>query len=114
MWVMPRGMGMPTYPALAPPYRLHDLVKPLYEAEYQAQLMALNASKVWGHLYELADGHEPVLLCWERPPFNDQNWCHRRMVARWLETALPGLKIPEFEVEPVIVPQLDMWGSLTS
>jgi hypothetical protein len=43
---------------------------------------------VWGELHRLAvhrlaGGAEPVLLCWERPPFTADNWCHRRMVAAW-------------------------------
>ncbi len=50
-------------------------------------------------LHRLADPHEPVLLCWERPPFSETVWCHRRMVAAWLEREL-GLIVPEVELTP--------------
>jgi hypothetical protein len=50
---------------------------------------------VWATLHQLAGPDiEPVQLCWERPPFNDRNWCHRRLVAAWLEQEI-GTAIPE-------------------
>jgi hypothetical protein len=36
---------------------------------------------VYDDLVALAAPDEPVLLCWEKPPFSDANWCHRRIVA---------------------------------
>ncbi len=50
-------------------------------------------------MLSLADPHEPVLLCWERPPFSETTWCHRRLVAAWLEREL-GLIVPEVEPHP--------------
>ncbi|MBW7996799.1 MAG: DUF488 domain-containing protein [Candidatus Glassbacteria bacterium] len=44
----------------------------------------------------MAGGFEPVLLCFEKPPFGDDNWCHRRMVAEWLSDTL-GIEVPEYE-----------------
>ena len=47
-------------------------------------------------LQALAGEHEPVLLCYERPPFSPANWCHRRMVAEWLADKI-GLDVLELE-----------------
>ncbi len=47
----------------------------------------------------LADPHEPMLLCWERLPFSETVWCHRRLVAAWLEREL-GLIGSEVERSP--------------
>jgi hypothetical protein len=37
-------------------------------------------------------------FCWERPPFTEKNWCHRRLVAGWFETEL-GVAVPEWTVQ---------------
>ena len=67
-----------------------------YEPLYQAILARLDPRQVVEDLHRLADPHEPVLLCWERPPFSETVWCHRRLVAAWLEREL-GLIVPEIE-----------------
>jgi hypothetical protein len=44
--------------------------KPASMPGYAAQLAALDPQQVWDRLHDLAGaGIEPVLLCWERPPF---------------------------------------------
>jgi hypothetical protein len=54
---------------------------------------------------------EPVLLCYEVPPFSapqpipqaglttigPQNWCHRRLVAVWFQETL-GVEVAELEL----------------
>jgi len=45
-------------------------------------------------LMEMHGGKDVVLLCWERPPWTDSNWCHRRMLADWFEQGL-GLVVDE-------------------
>ena len=65
-----------------------------YEPLYRAILTRLDPHQVVADLHRLADPYEPVLLCWERPPFTARVWCHRRLVAAWLERAL-GLVVPE-------------------
>lgn len=54
----------------------------------------LDPQQTWDRLHALAAGAEPVLLCWEVPPFKPGNWCHRRQVAAWLEDAL-GVEVAE-------------------
>ena len=70
-----------------------------YESLYQAILARLDPRQVVEDLHRLANPHEPVLLCWERPPFSETVWCHRWMVAAWLEREL-GLIVPEVELSP--------------
>ena len=86
--------GYRRYPALAP---RQDMLKMRYEEYrplYFAMLEQLEAAEVVDDLTRLAGEHEPVLLCWERPPLTASNWCHRRMVAEWLEQQL-GMSVPE-------------------
>jgi hypothetical protein len=59
-----------------------------YDRGYVAQLAALDPQQVWDRLHALAGDHEPVLLCWERPPFTATNRCHRRLVAAWFRATL--------------------------
>lgn len=99
----PRGQpaGFRLYRALAPTrdmLHLDDLSA--YEPRYQAILDALDAQKVWDDLHALAGKDasgaqvEPIMLCFEKPPFTRVNFCHRRLAARWLEQKL-GVEIPE-------------------
>ena len=59
-----------------------------YRKEYFKQLLTLDPRITWQKLHDFAQGHEPVLLCYEKPPFDDWNFCHRRMVAEWFENEL--------------------------
>lgn len=43
---------------------------------------------MWEDLHRLSYPHEPVLLCWERPPLTGRNWCHRRMIAEFFSSEL--------------------------
>ena len=75
------------YLPLAPPW---DLLKvkdaQLYYQLYHEQVLSrLDPHQVYADL-----GPEAILLCWESPG----KFCHRRIVAEWLETAL-GIKIEE-------------------
>jgi hypothetical protein len=72
--------------------------RPVYEREYFTQLGELSPRRVWDDLVRLAGGAEPVILCFEKPPFNEGNWCHRRMVAQWFEATL-GEKVPELNFD---------------
>ncbi len=74
-----------------------DLSEAEYRDIYFDEILAhLDPAKVVADLEALAGDHEPVLLCFERPPFTPTNWCHRRMVAEWLADKL-GLEVPELE-----------------
>ncbi|MFB3132815.1 MAG: DUF488 family protein [Rhodothermales bacterium] len=94
----PRGLsGYRIYRALAPWRYMLDLSEAEYRDIYFDEILAhLDPAKVVADLEALAGDHEPVLLCFERPPFTPTNWCHRRMVAEWLADKL-GLEVPELE-----------------
>jgi hypothetical protein len=84
----PRGTpaGFRVYKPLAPGPWFNKVSKPEYERLYFAQLQLLDPVKVSDELHALADGVEPVLLCWERKAdiAAGKAWCHRQMVGTWL------------------------------
>jgi hypothetical protein len=74
-----------TYPALAPRREMLKMDEATYRVEYQKILDALDPRKVFEDL-----GPDAILLCWEAPG----KFCHRRLVAGWLESHLEKL-VPE-------------------
>jgi hypothetical protein len=90
-----REAGIPTYRALFPKadmLRMED--EAAYRTRYFDEVLApLDPQRTWDELHALAAPHEPVLLCFEdlRKP---GLWCHRRLVAEWLERAL-GVEVAE-------------------
>jgi len=77
-----------SYPALFPTWEMIKLKSniPLYEKLYKEQILdKLNPKDVYEEL-----GEDSILLCWESPGA----FCHRRIVAKWLEESL-GVIIPE-------------------
>lgn len=73
------------YPALAPRADMLHMEPEDYIREYQAILNRLDPHQVYADL-----GPDAILLCWEHPG----NFCHRRLVAEWLEQHL-GIEVPE-------------------
>lgn len=63
-------------------------------AFFEQVLSDLDPQEVKAQLEGLAGEAEPVLLCFERPPFTAVNWCHRRLVADWLHETL-SLRVDE-------------------
>jgi hypothetical protein len=61
-----------------------------YDFHFNLILEKLDPEKVYADLIALG-GPDPILLCWERA----NTWCHRRLVAEWLEQAL-GTEITEY------------------
>ena len=95
----PRGCpaGYRMYRALAPRRDMLKLERKVYRKIFFDDILArLDPEKVVADLTALAAPHEPILLCFERPPFTATNWCHRRMVANWFRSTL-GLEVPELE-----------------
>ena len=91
----PKGQsGFKSYPALAPDRAWLKMGRAQYEPLYMAKLAKLDPQKVWGDLTALADGEEPILLCWETL-IKQGEWCHRRMAAAWLEQHL-GHEVLEY------------------
>jgi len=98
----PRGGagGYRIYRQLAPTRELwaqpgHDYTRKQFEDHV---LRDLDPQHTWDVLHKMAAGHEPVLLCFERPPLTTSNWCHRRIVAEWFEEKL-GVQVPEYGTE---------------
>lgn len=91
----PRGVkGYRVYPAFAPRHNRLRMSYEEYRPEFFRILEALDPERVAEELAALADPYEPVLLCWEKPPLTAINFCHRAMVAEWLQREL-GLKVSE-------------------
>jgi hypothetical protein len=95
----PRGWKGRNELRLSPTWAMLKLPKPEYDARFAEVLAQLDPAEI-----ALALGDNAVLLCWEKPG----EWCHRRMVAEWLEQAL-GIEIPEFGFErAACVPYAEM------
>jgi len=75
------------YPALAPRREMLKMIDATYRIEYQKILDKLDPRKVFDDL-----GEDAILLCWEAPG----KFCHRRLVAEWLEKHL-GVDVPELQ-----------------
>jgi hypothetical protein len=91
--------GYRAFKRLAPGAWSNAVSKVEYERLYRLEVLSkLDPAETLAKLTELAGGAEPVLMCWERPPFTASNFCHRRMVADWLERSL-GIEVPEIDYE---------------
>ena len=65
-----------------------------FEYEYRKRILEkLDPAKVYEEL-----GEDAILLCWEKP----QDFCHREVVADWLEENIEGLEITETGFEDKI------------
>jgi len=84
-WKTPEWFQGRRYPALAPRGKMLKMPEDEYRRRYQAILDRLDPRQVYEDL-----GEDAVLLCWEQPG----EFCHRRLVAAWLERAL-GVTVPE-------------------
>ncbi len=73
------------YQPLVPRHYMFGLSESEFEAAYMDYLETLDPHKVWIDL-----GQDAILLCWEGP----EKFCHRRLVARWLEQRL-GVQVEE-------------------
>lgn len=103
----------------APRYKRYKSYRPLapgawyktapideYIPLYMDILSKLNPQYVYDDLCQLADGAEPILLCYEQP----NEFCHRRLVSNWLESAL-GISIPEGKYKDGIITTVEPWES---
>lgn len=95
----PRGQksaGYRMFRKLAPTREILGIEdKAEYERRFRTEVLGvLDPQETWDELHRLADGAEPVLQCFEKPPLVGDNWCHRRMVADWFKETL-GKDVPE-------------------
>lgn len=82
---VPRWYRKGRYSDLAPRRDMLKLAREEFDARFLEMLEALDINQVLHELREKA-----MLLCWEGPNI----WCHRRMVAEWIERE-SGLVVPE-------------------
>lgn len=84
-----------TYSVLAPSksllyaYKNGEVRQAEYCVEYNQMLSKLNVKEVYNELLRYDDN--VTLLCYEKPC----DFCHRRLVAEWLEREL-NISVPEF------------------
>ena len=106
----PRGQaaGYRHYTALNPGDWFKSSTIPDYLALYGALLEQLDPERVVRDLLALDPGKVPVLLCFENPTAiaKGECWCHRHLVAQWLEDRLGIL------IEEVAHPTLDRFAKL--
>jgi len=90
--------GYKDYSKLAPGPWFNKVNAPEFCGFYGAQLMALDPQRTFDELVILAGRHEPVLMCWDVPPFVvPTNWCLRHLVADWFK-AMVGVEVPELDI----------------
>jgi hypothetical protein len=93
----PRGTpaGYGEFRPLAPGPWFNKVTKEEYRELYFKEVLGrLDPKRTFDALGEIAGDAEPILLCWERPPLTETNWCHRRLVAEWFKDTL-GISVPE-------------------
>ncbi len=91
--------GYRIFRELAPGEWFNSVPRDEYLRRFEAEVLdVLSPFHTWAKLEELAGGVEPVLLCWEKPPFTEGNWCHRRIVAEWFKEHM-GKDVPEMSPE---------------
>jgi hypothetical protein len=92
--------GYETFQPLEPGPWFRSVTREKYvELCHREALGRLDPRKTFDSLHELAHGAEPVLLCWEKPPFEGDDFCHRRLVAEWFGETL-GIDVPELVPPP--------------
>lgn len=85
----PRGApaGYKFYKPLAPSW---DIIRNSanlaeYRPRYFSEILDnLDPAQVLKDIHEKAQGHTPVLMCFETNPLTDTNFCHRTMAGEWL------------------------------
>ena len=100
----PRWAKYKRYAPLAPRNWFYKEPKDIYIPAFKEHLALLDAGQVWEDLHSLSEGSEPIILCYEVIPpemkaiaaasLPEDAFCHRRMVAEWLEDRL-GIKVEE-------------------
>ena len=84
----PQGVQIAEFRKLAPNPAMLRWPRSRYEPQYLVMLEGLDAQEVWDHLHRMAGGGEPVLICYEKPPYHEHYFCHRLFVAQWFKREL--------------------------
>lgn len=94
----PRGMagGYKLYRALAPTRDMLKMPIDIYRPKFFKDILEpLDPDQVLKDLEAKSQDDLAVLLCFERPPFNETNFCHRHLVAEWLKD-MRGIEVLEW------------------
>jgi len=96
----PRGVagGYKMYRALAPTRDIlqNENAQAAYRERFFAEVLdKLDPQDVLVELEKRSQDGLAVMMCFEKPPFHENNWCHRRMVAEFLERET-GLVVEEW------------------
>ena len=59
-----------------------------FRKEYELKLYKLNKKQIIRELFNMSNGTDIVLMCWEKEGF-----CHRHLIAKWL--SIGGFKVEE-------------------
>ena len=108
----PRNMlrGYRIYRQLAPERYMLGLDYDAYLKAYHNEVLdRLNPVLVLDQLQHLAGDAVPVILCWEKPPLDTVNFCHRTMAREWLGQAL-GIETAEWSPDVGIPARPDAAG----
>jgi len=79
---------------LAPAAEIIHYPEDVYKPIYKEQLKKLSPSGILDEIKKLSNGKDCILLCYEKPG----DFCHRRMVAKWLWDNL-NIAIEEYSAE---------------
>jgi hypothetical protein len=67
-----------------------------YRIRFFGEVLArLDPQKVLSDLEARSEEGLAVLLCFEKPPLHAKNWCHRTMVAEWIQDTT-GVAVEEW------------------
>jgi hypothetical protein len=108
----PRGMpaGYKLYKSLAPGPWFRSVEPAAFLKLYGDILEKLDPKKIVEDILTLANGRKPILCCFEGAPKiqTGEQWCHRHLVAQWLEQSL------KIDVQELDHPELDRFAKLRS
>jgi uncharacterized protein YeaO (DUF488 family) len=102
---VPRGMpaGYRIFKTLAPGDWFNSVTAPEYVRRFKQEILGeIEPEETIAKLRKLSGGKTVVMCCYEKPSeiAEGKTYCHRHIVAEWLEAAVPGLSIPEFGALP--------------
>ena len=78
---------------LAPHPTLLKMDEDKYIPKFNEMLMRISPVMVMQQLNDLAQGNDIALLCYE----SSEKFCHRHLVAEWLNKHFPEQQIKEFD-----------------
>jgi len=86
-----------------------ELVDDIYTNRFRKErLDTLDPTAVLEKIHQLAAGKIPVLMCYEKPG----HFCHRHLIADWLQSNIEGLIVEEYEVITEIKDEIIMKGKV--